>query len=425
MFKIDRRLQDIRGFSLLELTMVMMISGLLLAVGAKFLEVYTINQKHIVTTENIDVTQSALREFYGLTGRYPCPADPTLQPNDANYGRQRCRTLVTNDCTTGVPANISCTRNGSRDADSDGADDVIMIGVLPYKDIMETIEGTDYFKSNADAGGNMHFTYAVSEKMTRNIYNAANPASYYLGAIRIVDENQVDVLDPPGPAHYALVSHGENQEGGYAQSGTRISPCLTGLQTDPNLDAPPTPGLNAAGIAPEKENCDGNDAIFITSFRSIGISSDYYDDMIAYASMGLESHWEMSALSNEDRIFNTNFGNVGVGEDDPNEKLHVASTIAAQRSVAGRRYCNDGPDNDADGDDEGAQNCLNPNAIAGTGSSCPNGQVAFGIENNRLLCRPLFLAIPAVNCPPGQFLVGVSNIGNVRCAVLPVAVPIP
>ena len=153
---------------------------------------------------------------------------------------------------------------------------------------------------------------------------------------------------------------------------------------------------------------------------------DYNDDVLYYAASGLRTLWRR-VLSPDDPsqsfIVNTNLENVGVGIQDPQDKLHIAADISAENSfIADQGFCLTADDNTLGTDD---RTCLPAEVIAGNEASmrCPAGQVAYAIGDDNsndgifvhIFCRPVFDSPPTnVSCDPGEFLVGLiyDNTGN-------------
>ncbi len=396
-----------RGFTLIELAIVIIVSGLIMIALARFIKLYTVNIQYEKTIENLRISQSAIDEYFGLYGYYPCPADPTLPPSDPQYGRSQCRAVVTDDCVSGVPGNIVCTNAFSRDGDQNGQPDTVLIGIIPFRTLSEDIVATKYDESKRLDGYSTYISYAVTEHMTDSSrFDVVNPVNPNTGGIRVEDENEISLTTPDDSVHYVLYSHGDNRRGGYSSSGTRIGDCSVSLVpgVPPSV---PAPGPSVSGIDDEIENCDNNDAIFKKGIRSLADNGDYNDDILFFRSSGTKYLWKYSLVLNNRYIYNTNLGNVGVGTQNPMYKLHIVGDVSAQSNTMADGYC-DGASND----------CLDPNAIGGTGSSCPNSrQVAYAIQNNQIVCRDVEWVFPATKeCPAGEFLVGISNLGNIRCA---------
>ena len=113
MLKAKIRNKAQAGFTLLEIGIVLLLAGGTMLAAARAAKVYTINLQYDNTLENLRFAQNALDEFVGLNGFYPCPADPTLDSTQVNYGVSLCRdyTLATFDpdnCSN-IPGSIQCT----------------------------------------------------------------------------------------------------------------------------------------------------------------------------------------------------------------------------------------------------------------------------------------------------------------------------
>lgn len=406
------------GFTLLELALVLAISGLFMMTGAHFLKLYTLNIQHDKTLENTRLALSALKEYYGLTGTYPCPSNPSLEPNDPNYGVSQCRSsanLTANpDNCTGAPAGIGCTSNSARDADGNGNPDIVMMGGLPFRTLTNRVVDTPFNESYKGDGFNSLISYAVTEEMSNtNRYNVINPANPNLGSIHVEDENSISLTVPDSTAHFVIFSHGDNRKGAYSRLGERAEDCTIPSGAGP---VAPAPGPSAAGIDVDVENCDRNDAIFVKGIRSLANNSNYNDDTLFFKVSGIVPLWKKSLASTdtETSIYSTNTGSVGVGTNAPSHKLHITGDLSAEVGTLSNNYC--------DGVDAGT--CLQPSAIGGSGSDCAgNNSAAYAIQDNQVVCRTVDWTVPGKTCtdidvlgtPTPSFMRGVSNLGNLYC----------
>lgn len=109
------------GFSLVELAIVMLVSGILIAGAAKSYIIYQGGEKYKQTLETMDTIEAAFNEFVARQARYPCPAPLTAGPGDADFGKEDCAGAIS---TTG------------RDADGDGVADTILIGTIPFETLV-------------------------------------------------------------------------------------------------------------------------------------------------------------------------------------------------------------------------------------------------------------------------------------------------
>jgi prepilin-type N-terminal cleavage/methylation domain-containing protein len=395
------RLKDTKGFTLMEVAIVIIVSGVLFAALVNLYGVHLAQKSYRITIENIEASQSAIREFFGLHGRYPCPADPTLGPDDPNYGVEVCRALPTDPCPS---TNLVCLNVDSRDADSDGVSDPVVIGGLPFTTLVEGTIDSDYMANKAFDGYNLKLAYAVSENMTRASLSAFTPANPNLGAIPVRDRNGRSAVEPAGSAHYVLLSYGYNGIGAYTRRGDLFEPCLTST----SLPIPPGFNPGTTGVAVERENCDNNDALFVKEILSLTDNDDSYDDILFIGINNMTSLWRRSLFSppSDTYLYNTNMGSVGVGTLDPVADLNVNGNVRAESAIqSDQGYC-----------DLTRGDCLDPNFLGGAGFACPAGQAATGVENNQLVCTPIFTApISLTPCPAGQFITGFSNLGNRNC----------
>lgn len=405
------------GFTMLELALVLLISGFSMLMLTEFMRVYTINGRVETTLENTSTSRQALREFFVVHKRYPCPADPTLTPGDAGYGIEQCRINIdiTNNpdnCTTSgpTPFPLACTTQFSRDGDENGQADVVMIGIIPFRTLYNEVIDTPFFETHKKDGYGVNLSYAVTEQMTYRSHNTNNPANPNTGAIRVLDENGISVVTPDDSAHYVLFSHGENGRGGYTQSGVMIDDCLIDaiVINDPPVVAPAGPF--GVGVMVEKENCDNNDAIFVQGIQSLADNNSFNDDILFFNRPERSPLWTQSVSpmvpNGEAWIHNTNRGFVGVGLTDPEQHLHIDNNLTAEVTVSGVEYCGNGA---------ASTTCVIPARIAGSGSICPNAnQAAYAIQDNQVVCRDVQWTLPTTGCVTGH-LVGFSNLGTPEC----------
>lgn len=414
--------KSIHGFSLLELAIVMMIAGALLTAGTQIFKLSMKQVRYNQTLENMRMIKEGMNEFFAVRGRYPCPADPTLDPSDTNYGIEICREILD---PRNCPANMPCPDEG-RDADDDGNPDAIMVGSFPFQTVVSALNVVPFRAKHAFDGYNMKITYAVSEYMADPGKNSfLRPAKATLGALSLQDENHIELVDPPQSAHYILISHGDNMRGGYDREGNMSGDCLmTSINpADPPVEAPQ--GLVSSNIDLEVDNCQRTrNNVFIKGIQSFVEGRSYYDDIVFYEIAEPEKLWvKITSSTNpgEFYVVNTNRGNVGVGLPNPAEKLHVNGNISAELDVTAASYCQ-----------QDGSECFNPELIASsTGISCPPGQVAVGIHDPdasddgkvggdandaQLVCENVFTALPnngaGGTCPTGEYITGMTYNAN-------------
>lgn len=405
-----------RGFTLLEIAIVMFVSSIIVVAILNAYKIYTERQFLIESRDKQRIIDSAISSYQARSsissGVLPCPADPTLPLSDANSGVAQCNlyndflagTASIGDCSAGVGVGI-CLVAGFRDtnADTDTLPDPVLIGAVPYKTLgltMTDIDGDgnpDIQTSGGVSDGvnvemtldpwGYKMTYAVTAYMT-------DPTKYNntVGALHIRTELGTDITNPPGGAHFVIVAHGNNHAGAYTPDGRIAVPCTAGTA--------------------EQENCDG-DAVFVRGLRTLVAGANYYDDTVTDRSFSISRLWDF--VYGTPDIYNLNIGNVGVGTITPSEKLQVIGNVKGTE-ISQRLIC-----------DSGGANCWDPNNIASyKGSQCsayypppaPNNVwVVTGIQGGRVLCTqiPVIKVNTTQTCPVGKYVVGFDAGGNIIC----------
>lgn len=399
------KMQRLGGFTLIEMAMVTLIIGILMGPLLLLYRSSVSNKQLEVTNENLQLASEALTEFAGNNERYPCPARLDLGPGDPFYGVPDCRDgfgysgftepTTPGDCHAGI-----CRATGFRDLDGDGTNDPILIGAVPFQimnegdtvgappNIPPSIKNSVMLPaSEVIDGWGRKLTYAVTESMTDSA-----SFSVYSGVIEAVDENGKSLLDKPGTAHFALISHGDDGSGAYTTQGKLVEDCKIG-----EIDS---------------KNCQQLGTV-VSGLRSLASGTNYNDDVVKYISYTASSIWTASSMV-EGAIYNVPGGRVGIGTEDPNDMLEVAGNLQALE-LHTKEFCGL-----ADDPDE----CYDPAIIAGDvpaangGLRCPSGQVLQAIQNKTPVCITPSVAAGNASCPAGQVVVGVSNFGNVKCCPL-------
>jgi len=225
-----------KGFTLVEVAIVLVIGGILLATASALLLNYMKKVQLSTTERRLETIDEALQLFLSLNGRYPCVADPAAAIDSATFGREPANLA---DCTTTTA--LAGGRGGR----------VIRGGAVPVR----TLNLPDDFIGDAWGG---RFTYAVTENLVTGVYDKNE------GGIFVVDSDTAtphSVITPDGSAHYVIVSHGANNSGAIGLSGGgAATPCTAG-----NL---------------EEENCNGDATFRSTILLGTADNARLYDDLI-------------------------------------------------------------------------------------------------------------------------------------------------
>ena len=270
-----------RGFTLLELTVVLVILGVLatggLVAGAGMVEQAAKSDSE----EIVKLAEKSLKDFYTVNGRLPCVARMNANPGTALFGAEL-------DCTAAAVAGESWRSGGVR------------IGMLPVRTLglSDTTAADKY---------NSRLLYVVTEALT----NAAGFGGSN-GAIIIQDANNNNVTSA---AAYAVISPGKDRKGGRVyKTGATPTACSAGT-----LDS---------------TNCDMDATFRDAPFNDGSVPASFFDDIIrwvpAFHLRASESESaNVWAAGGDASVYsvgtdsNTTNTNVGIGTNAPQWKLDV------------------------------------------------------------------------------------------------------
>ena len=412
------------GFTLIEMAIVMVISGLMVAAGFQAYKVYTKSKFTSDAFEKQEIISGSISTYRTSAGRLPCPADPSAPLTATSSGREiaSCATLRLATTPVGTCMEGVCKALGrDTSADVDTAGDPVLIGAIPFADIKQgagigtTKLNKDLtYKDVLDPWG-YQMTYIVSAYLTDGVNPAVNQPSYGAVFVRtpaIPPATPIDLIQPPGSAHYALISHGDNHMGAYSADGTRPFPCTAGTA--------------------DFTNCDGSGIVSV-GVRTLQAGAAYFDDVVFQESSAIRALWQVTPAGS---LYNVNSGDVGIGVDDPQNKLEVQGNILGI-DIIQDRIC----------ETSGGvmQPCWSPKAFADTaGTQCPpsatpgminvvqgivgDSAQPFGLRavcqlvpmtlvNTNQSCAPVIHPVTMLSIP--TFAVGFNSTGAVICEPAP------
>lgn len=214
-----------RGFTLLEMAIVLAVVGLLIGMVAPLLGQMLESNRTASTNAHLDTIQDAIVVFVRANGRIPCPARPQGTP----FGEE----------------NATCTGNN---------DD----GIVPFRSL-------GLSENVARDGYQYYITYHVAEAYAATSGAITDPSGFcsQTASLTIEDANG-DNMAPGQQVVYFLVSHGENGFGRY--------------------NPPAVNRLNATGGGlHEDENADGDDIAVSTSMIAASGTNGPYDDTVRWS----------------------------------------------------------------------------------------------------------------------------------------------
>lgn len=247
-----------RGFTLIELSIVLMISGLLMAAFLGYYTVYLQKQKFDTTKERLKEIRTALTIYAATEHRLPCPegrdagrSKPSKRPSLLKSAREKEAEKTAEDVCrldAPVPPGVEVF-NGDKQGGGPGKQ--VWIGAVPLRALR--LDGDQ----GLDGWGNA-FTYAVSRKLTLPDGMHSNPTPP--GVISVVDEFGKSLLDKVDTGRWVVLSHGPSANGAMTPSGVR-RPC-----TGKSLDT---------------ENCNG-DGLFIIAPYARKAGTWFFDDLVIH-----------------------------------------------------------------------------------------------------------------------------------------------
>lgn len=452
-----------KGFSLLELTFVIMISAVIMLTFVQAYTQYLARHRLQTTDSNMAELSAAISDFYiSAGGRYPCPANRALPPTHAYYLREDCSIAgiesaegnrdvdgngVIDNCKSGGGL---CIGVSDHDRDNDGRPDFVLIGAVPLQTIREITGKTKIpIQAGQDGWGNF-ISYAVTQNLSLEAPTEGEDR-HHLGVISAEDENGRPTAGIRGDAHYALISHGPNGNGAFTPQGVRHQPCdiqsqavvgnpggsrggndVSNRQNPGGRPTASTAGGKSSHVAGRftTQNCNDTNATFVQTIGNMRDNSDVYDDRTLFQKTTKTALWGRLPARDGGSTFaditNLNAGNVGVGLSDPQERLDVGGVtgvIRAESSVAVNRICS-----------YNGEHCMNLKGIEGVGMGCQNPNEAIkairfddGGDLTPECEAPQYLlkmqeraeSEGALNCPDGEFMRGVKSNGELVCGVVP------
>lgn len=222
-----------KGFSLIEVSLVVIIGGILLSLFSTSLINMISNTKEKTTQDRIKEVDEALRQYASVNNRLPCAASLSVAIETPNYGRET-------NCAAGAPAGTT-----------DDSAQPVRVGAIPTR----TLNLPD--SHGFDAWGS-RLIYAVTKPLT-------SQATYDLrnGRIDVLDSNNNSIVSPPRSVTYAVISVGKDRRGGWNADGFLSSPC-------------------ANGAALDGANCDGDATFRNTLIVSTSDGATHFDDYVRY-----------------------------------------------------------------------------------------------------------------------------------------------
>lgn len=414
-----------KGFTLLEMSVSLIIIGMLLAGAVQIYRIYQENKAMTLTNRVVADLSIKIYEFKNAHGRYPCPA-PILETrvNNPNHGMETncadpnigtAAPVAPGTCLDGTvgPDNFNgiCVERSTRTIA--GLNPRVRVGGIPFRTLQ--IEEKD----TIDGYGN-RIVYSVTEEMA-----VTNTYKDSIAAIELRDGAGNVLSNGDRSLAFFLFSPGKNKNGAVNESGVP-APCVTGgtnfdgencrdFASTTNTDAVYVMDAQASGnnqfddiveyfvpteVALWRRENDTSENIVDMSERFVGVGTNTASDITAPLSIK-QSTLNNTTNINDSRNLSTtdtnatysNFQSGALRVGAAAGGGHIGGTFASE-------YC-----------DELGNNCFDPELIQGsTGTNCATGQYMTALSGGAAECGDVL-----TSCPSGYILKGFDASGTPQC----------
>lgn len=254
-----------RGFTLIEMTFVLMIIAMIATGGLALLARNVEREKVEITTKRIQTIMEAVEQYAHAFGHLPCPAANNVALDGETFGRADGSEPASYADGSLPPSSgaDNCTADFVDIEYNTGADDVMVVGMVPITSLgLPPIYTLD--------GWNRKFTFAVDENLTVSD-DYANTSIH--GDIQMVDEGGDSLIGDPTVVQWpsavvgadfdpetqgaaaVVISHGPNGHGAVrAKTGNIITLASPGDAEVINAVAAGTTMTGVFSIVPFNES---------------------------------------------------------------------------------------------------------------------------------------------------------------------------
>jgi prepilin-type N-terminal cleavage/methylation domain-containing protein len=265
--------QTSRGFSLIELSIVVAILSVVATLGLEAAANFVNRTSTAVSRERLVVVDDAVARFFRVYGRLPCPALRTLAPTSGSYGLEDCTIAVLTSTTVGaglmagsvpwstlnIPVSLSLDGFGSK------------FNYIATKNLtVAGRRGAPSYGAFGDTAGTTATNGVAGIEVRTGVLHAACTG---------VGVNCQKLGDPTvntGGAYF-IFSSGADQRGAVSARGTTLTTCA--IATDSRVDSQNCVfGVNAVRTAMSVTTIPYN--VFYDNRYNPGLNlSSYYDDV--------------------------------------------------------------------------------------------------------------------------------------------------
>jgi len=248
-----------RGFTLIEISVVLVIIGVLIAFTASGITPVLQSSKVSQTNQKLDRIELGLLAYVMQNGCLPCPADGTIGSAAVTGGG-----VLTNAGWSVSSATAYYGPNGPTNqpcAAPTGTGCLHTIGVVPWNTLaLRDSDSVDPWQDRISYAVTSALTVTAGTSMTR-----ALPASYPAGTLYV---NNNSGTQQTSTAAYVLISHGSDRSAAYAALNGALIP-------DPYASANQAPNNGSTGTG-------GSAAPFRQDKPLPAQGAAYFDDIVRF-----------------------------------------------------------------------------------------------------------------------------------------------
>jgi prepilin-type N-terminal cleavage/methylation domain-containing protein len=298
-----------RGFTLLELSIVLVLIALVLGGGLVTLNGYLQASQFNVTVARLDAIEKALLDYSVANGRIPCPSDLGLTSASTNYGVEAA---MPGTCTGGAPVATFIAASGTAE------------GGVPTR----TLKLSDDYMYD---GWGRKIRYAVDPTYT-STSTSPLPVAQSCSLSPTPNTSAITVKDAGGAARtttgaYALVSHGANGHGAYTSNAVMVNASSTNAGEQTNCHCNSSAVSNASYVPTYVQMAPKTDP---------ASTLDNFDDIVTY-----KDAWQLQKQNAPVTLATCPYVYVADPHNDRIVKLDLNGNYVSQLTCSGTGACAD------------------------------------------------------------------------------------